>query len=98
MIGLGTARKRAQKALAEVVDGIDPSAQKKAVREAQKVAILAADRVENVVEAYVREYLAKRAKPSWAKEAARVLRVEVLPKFGGEGGSATSPMMTFTSC
>jgi integrase len=82
-IGLGTARKRAQKALAEVVDGIDPSAQKKAVREAQKVAILAADRVENVVEAYVREYLAKRAKPSWAKEAARLLRVEVLPKFGG---------------
>jgi integrase len=81
-IGLAAARKRAQKALAEVVDGVDPSAQKRAAREAEKAANSAADRVENVVDAYVKNYLSKKAKPSWAKEAERLLRVEVLPKFG----------------
>jgi integrase len=81
-IGLAAARKRAQKALAEVVDGNDPSAQKKAAREAQKASNSTADRVESVVDAYVKDYLAKNAKPSWAKEAERLLRVEVLPKFG----------------
>jgi integrase len=81
-IGLSAARKRAQKALAEVVDGVDPSAQKKAAREAEKAANSTADRVETVVDAYVKDYLAKKAKPSWAKEAERLLRVEVVPKFG----------------
>jgi integrase len=81
-IGLAAARKRAQKALADVVDGVDPSAQKKAAREAQKAANSTADRVENVVDAYVKDYLVKNAKPLWAKEAERLLRVEVVPKFG----------------
>ena len=81
-IGLAAARKRAQKALAEVVDGVDPSAQKKAAREAQKAADSTADRVETVVDAYVKDYLGKNSKPSWAKEAERLLRVEVVPKFG----------------
>jgi integrase len=81
-IGLAAARKRAQKALAAVVDGVDPSAQKKAAREAEKAANSTADRVETVVDAYVMSYLAKKAKPSWAKEAERLLRVEILPKFG----------------
>jgi integrase len=81
-IGLSAARKRAQKALAEVVDGVDPSAQKKAAREAEKAANSTADRVENVVDAYVNDYLAKKAKPSWAKEAERLLRVEVVPTLG----------------
>jgi integrase len=81
-IGLAAARKRAQKALAEVVDGVDPSAQKKAAHEAKKAAASAADRVETVVDAYVKDYLGKKAKPSWAKEAERLLRVEVVPKFG----------------
>ena len=81
-VSLAAARKRAQKALAEVVDGVDPSAQKKAAREAEKAANSTADRVEIVVDAYVKSYLAKKAKPSWAKEAERLLRVEILPKFG----------------
>ena len=81
-IGLAAARKRAQKALAEVVDGVDPSAQKKAAREADKAANSIAYRVETVVDAYVKDYLGKKAKPSWAKEAERLLRVEVVPKFG----------------
>jgi integrase len=83
-IGLAGARKRAQKALAEVVDGVDPSARKKAAREVQKAANSTVDRVETVVDAYVKDYLAKKAKPSWAKEAERLLRVEVIPKFGNK--------------
>jgi integrase len=81
-IGLAAARKRAQKALAGVVDGVDPSAQKKAAREAEKAANSTADRVETVVGCYVNDYLAKNTKPSWAKEAERLLRVEIVPKFG----------------
>jgi integrase len=80
--GLAAARKRAQKALVEVGEGTDPSAKKKADREAQKAASSTADRVENVVDAYVKDYLAKKAKPSWAKEAERLLRIEILPTFG----------------
>jgi integrase len=81
-IRLGAARKRAQKALAEVADGNDPSAKKKAAREAQKAAAAADDRVEKIIEDFIEKYLAKEAKPSWAKEAARLLRVEIVPKFG----------------
>jgi integrase len=81
-VGLASARKRAQKALAEVVDGIDPSSQKKAARVAEKAANATADRVEAVVNAYVKNYLCKKAKPSWAKEAERLLRVEIIPKLG----------------
>jgi integrase len=64
------------------VDGVDPSTQKKAAREAEKAANSTTDRVDNVIDAYVKDYLAKKAKPSWAKEAERLLRVEVVPKFG----------------
>src|SRR5271154_1388837 len=67
-VTLATARKRAQKALAEVVDGNDPSAQKKATREAQKAASSTADRVQNVVDAFVEKHVKVRSKPSWARE------------------------------
>ncbi len=80
-INLATARKRAQKAIAQVVDGVDPSEQKKAEREAQKAANSTADRVENIVDEFVRRHLVK-AKPSWAKEAERLLRVEIVTKWG----------------
>ncbi len=81
-IGLAAARRRAQKALAEIVDGNDPSAQKKAAREAAKAAADTADRIEDVVDAFVKKHLAVKAKPSWAKEAARLLRVEIVAKWG----------------
>lgn len=81
-ISLATARKKAQKALGEVVDGNDPSAQKKAVKEAEKAAKSTADRVEAIVNSFVARHLAKTAKPSWAKEAERLLRVEIVPPFG----------------
>jgi integrase len=81
-VSLGAARRKAQKAMAEVVDGLDPSAQKKAAREAQKAANTTEDRVENVVESFIKRHLEAKAKPSWAKEGARLLRAEINPKFG----------------
>jgi integrase len=81
-VDLAAARRRAQEALGEVAGGNDPSAQKKAARQAQKAANSTEDRVETVVDEFIRKYLAKKAKPSWAKEAERLLRVEIVPKFG----------------
>ncbi|MGO8739255.1 tyrosine-type recombinase/integrase [Rhodoblastus sp.] len=81
-ISLAAARKKAQKALGEVVDGTDPSATKKAAREAARAANSTADRVEAIVDSFVTRHLAKNVKPSWAKEAERLLRVEIIPIFG----------------
>jgi len=81
-INLKTARKRAQEALGDVAGGEDPAGAKRAALEAQKAALAAADRVEDVVGAFVTLHLGATAKPSWAKEAERLLRVEVIPKFG----------------
>lgn len=90
VISLAEARKKALKAAAEVVDGNDPSARKKADREAQKAAIEAEkiaaappDRIETVVDAFAERYLATKVGRRWAKESERLLRVEVLPVFGG---------------
>jgi len=79
---LGKARRAAQKALAEVVDGVDPSARKKAAREAAKAAREAEDRIEDVVATFVQSHLAKQTSPGWAKEAERLLRVEIVAKWG----------------
>ena len=83
-ISLKTARKRAQEAIGDVASGKDPAIEKRAAREAQKAASSTADRVENVVDEFVQKHLAKKAKPSWAKEAERLLRVEIIPTFGRE--------------
>ena len=93
-IGLAAARARAQKALAQVVDGNDPAAAKKAAREAAKAAARAAeDRVEAVVGAYATRYLAKspRVGPGWAREAERLLRREIVPVWGGRRLSEITP-------
>ena len=81
-IGLKTARKKAQEALGDVAGGNDPAGEKRAAREAQKAANATLDRVENVVDEFVQKHLAKKTKPSWAKEAERLLRVEIIPTFG----------------
>lgn len=81
-VGLKAARAKAQKAMADVVDGVDPSAQKKAAREAQRAANSTADRVENVVEEFVDRHLKAKSKASWCREAERLLRVGIVPKFG----------------
>ena len=85
-VSLAEARRKAQKALGEVAGGEDPAAAKMAAREAAKAAAQASeDRIENVVEAFIARYLLKKAKPSWAKEAERLLRVEIVRPWGKRG-------------
>ena len=81
-VDLATARKRAQEAMGEVAGGNDPAAQKKAVRAARVAEQSAGDRVETVVDMFVKKHLAKKSKPSWAKEGERLLRVEIVPTLG----------------
>jgi integrase len=80
-IDLSTARKRAQEAAGEIASGYDPAAQKRAARVAQMAANASAGSVENIAASFVQKHLAKKTKPSWAKEAERLLRVEIVSKW-----------------
>ena len=82
-VSLKMARKRALEARGAAAGGKDLAAEKRVAREARKAtADSTADHVADVVDSFVREHLAKKAKPSWAKEAERLLRIEIVPKFG----------------
>jgi integrase len=81
-IDLATARRKAQEALGQVAGGNDPAGEKTAAREAQKAANSPSDRLEAIVAEFVAKHLLKRAKPSWAKEAERLLRVEIVSQWG----------------
>jgi integrase len=81
-LDLATARRRAQAALGELAGGVDPATRKKAATEARRAASMVEDRVEQVVDRFVAKYLKAKAKPSWAKEAERLLRVEIVSKWG----------------
>ena len=81
-IDLAAARRLAQKATAEVAEGNDPAAQKKAAREAVRDAREAtADRVERVVELFVERY-AKPKNRDW-RETQRILDREVAGRWKG---------------
>jgi integrase len=81
-VSLKAARKRALEAKGAAAGGKDLAAEKRAAREARKAAHASAHHVADVVDSFVKKYLAKECKPSWAKEAERLLRVEIVPKFG----------------
>jgi len=68
------ARQKAQKLLAYVQDGGDPSAQRKAAREAETVADLA--------ERYLDEHAEKRKRPRSIASDKTLLRLHVLPHLG----------------
>jgi integrase len=74
--------KRALEIKAAAGEGRDLGAEKRAAREAAKAALLVADRVDQVIEAYGRKHLDKKCSPRWAKEARRYLSVEVAPVLG----------------
>ena len=78
LMTLADARAKAKAVLGRTANGEDP----REARDARKAAQSIDDRVEQVVNSYIAKYLAKKCKPSWAKEAERLLRVEVVPKFG----------------
>jgi integrase len=88
-VSLKEANRKATEAKGKAAGGVDPGAEKRearaekrAAQTTRKVARLVGDRVGDIVDVYVTNYLAKNCKPSWAKEAERILRVEVAPKFG----------------
>jgi integrase len=81
-VSLKTARKRALEAKGAAAGGKDLAAEKRAAREARHAAHATADRVDDVIGSFVKKHLANKAKPSWATEAERLLRVEIIPKFG----------------
>ena len=81
-LDLAEARRKAQEAIGDIARGKDPAAEKKVVREEQRAANSPSDRVEAIVAQFVQKHLAKKAKPSWAKEAERLLRVEIVSKWG----------------
>ena len=81
-VSLKIARQRALEAKGAAAGGKDLAAEKRAAREARKAAHATADHVADVVDSFVNKHLERKAKPSWAKEAERLLRVEVIPKFG----------------
>jgi integrase len=82
IIGLPEARKLAAEALVEVARGNDPAATKATRKAAAKVAAQANDTVSAVVDRFVDEYLKRECKASWAKEAERLLRVEIVSVWG----------------
>jgi integrase len=92
-IDLPTARKKAREALGDIAGGEDPSARKKAAREALKVEREAdTDRVERVVELFV----SRHAKPKlrdW-RETERMLVKEIANRWRGRRLSQiTRPMI-----
>src|SRR5580658_4600650 len=68
-VDLVTARKKALEALAQIAGSVDPSAEKKAAKEARKTEQSADDRIDNVAKAFTEKYLKRHVGPGWAREA-----------------------------
>src|SRR5271165_7093634 len=83
-LDLATARKRAQEALGDVAGGKDPAALKRSAREARKAEQSTADRVETVATSFIERYVKRNVGASWAREAERLLSVEIVPKIGAK--------------
>src|SRR5271166_234699 len=83
-LDLATARKRAQEALGDVAGGKDPAALKRSAREARKAEQSTSDRVGNVAASFIERYVKRNAGASWAREAERLLSVEIVPKIGAK--------------
>jgi integrase len=81
-IGLKSARELAGEALVEVGRGGDPAAAKKA---AKKIARLPAgqDRIETVAEQFIARHIRAKLRPSWASEAERLMRKEIVAAWRG---------------
>jgi integrase len=83
-VDLVTARKKALEALAQIAGSVDPSAEKKAAKEARKTEQSADDRIDNVAKAFTEKYLKRHVGPGWAREAERLLKKEILPVIGSK--------------
>ena len=88
-VDLAGARRLAQSGLREAAEGGDPSAAKKAARQAAK-ALPDRGLVEAVVDTFVERYLKPNNKASSAKETERNLRKEVASRWRGRPLSAVT--------
>ena len=83
-VDLATARRRAQEAIGEVAGGNDPAAQKQASRAAARMERAAeTDRVETVAEQFIARHIRATMRPSWAREAERMVRKEIVGAWKG---------------
>jgi integrase len=80
--GLAAARRRAQEALGEIAKGGDPAATKRAARDARKAEQMASNRVADVAVDFVEKYVKRNVGESWGRETERLLKAEIIPKFG----------------
>jgi integrase len=80
VLDLKNARERARAALAKAATGVDPGAEKKAVKTAAPAIV---DHVENVVARFIAQHAARKLKPGTAKEVERLLEKEVAAPWHG---------------
>lgn len=80
-VSLADARKKAMEAHAEIARGNDPSAQKKAAKDAAKAAERQDDLIENVIAEYVERYAKARTR-DW-RETQRILNRDVSERWRG---------------
>jgi ATP-dependent Clp protease ATP-binding subunit ClpA len=80
-IDLAKARESARSALVAVADGADPARDRKAAR--QRKAEPDRDVIDRVVDVFLERHARPNTRPSSAKETARLLATNVLPKWRG---------------
>lgn len=83
-VDLATARKRAQEAIGDVAAGKDPAGLKATSRAAARAEQSTKDRMSDVAAIFLERSVKRSAGALWAKETARLLRVEILPTLGSK--------------
>src|SRR5262249_38491321 len=81
-IELAAARDHARKAIGEIVQGRDPAREKQARKAAASVSAVH-DLVENVGEQFIIRHIRATMRPSWAHEAERMVRKEIIVPWKG---------------
>jgi integrase len=81
-IGLKAARELASRALIKVAEGGDPAAEKQAAK-AARLAPPGPDLIEKVGEQFIARHIRATLRPSWAHEAERMVRKEIMMPWKG---------------
>jgi Arm DNA-binding domain len=81
-ISLKAARELASRALIKVAEGGDPAAEKQAAK-AARLAPPGPDLIEKVGEQFIARYIRATLRPSWAHEAERLMRKEIMTPWKG---------------
>jgi hypothetical protein len=76
------ARELASRALIKVAEGADPAAEKQLAKVA-RLAPVGPDLVEKVAEQFIARHIKATLRPSWAREAERLMRKEIMVPWKG---------------